>query len=245
MKLSAIIIAKNSESLIEECVLSVSFCDEVIVVDNGSTDATREIARKLNAKVLKNPGDDFAKQRNVGLSFASGEWVFYIDTDERVSEELKQSVLNAIAADNHAVYSVQRKNYYLGKHPWPKTEHLERLFRKSALREWRGELHETPVYTGHPKILDGFLLHFTHRDLSSMLVKTIVWSDIEAQLRARSHHPKMVWWRFFRVMFTGFFDSYIKQGGWKVGAAGLIESMYQGFSMFITYAKLWELQQKN
>lgn len=243
-KLSAIIIAKNSEAFIADCIDSVSFCNEVIVVDNGSTDNTREIAKRMHAKVLKNDGDNFATQRNVGLAFASGEWVFYIDTDERVSEELRKSILSTISSESHQVYYVQRKNFYLGKHPWPKIEKLERLFKKSALSGWKGELHETPVYAGSVGVLDGYLLHFTHRDLSSMLNKTIVWSDIEAQLRLQSHHPKMAWWRFFRVMLTGFWDSYVIQGGWKVGTAGLIESMYQAFSMFITYAKLWELQQK-
>ena len=71
------------------------------------------------------------------------------------------------------------------------------------------------------------------------------WSTIEAELRFKARHPKMTWWRFPRVMFTAFYDSYIKQKGYKVGAVGIMESMYQAFSIFITYAKLWELQNKN
>jgi hypothetical protein len=67
---------------------------------------------------------------------------------------------------------------------------------------------------------------------------------MEANLRIQANHPKMSWWRFFRVMFTAFYGSYIKQEGWRAGTAGLVESIYQAFSMFITYAKLWEKQQK-
>lgn len=78
-----------------------------------------------------------------------------------------------------------------------------------------------------------------------MVEKTNKWSDTEALLRFNSNHPKMTWWRFPRVMLTAFFNSYIRQGGWKAGAVGLIESVYQSFSMFITYAKLWELQNLN
>jgi hypothetical protein len=78
-----------------------------------------------------------------------------------------------------------------------------------------------------------------------MLNKTIDWSQTEAQLRYSGKHPKMAGWRFFRVMATGFFNSYIRQKGYKAGTAGLIESIYQGYSMFITYARLWEMQQKH
>ncbi len=77
-----------------------------------------------------------------------------------------------------------------------------------------------------------------------MLNKTIEWSNEEAMARLESNHPKMTWWRFPRVMITAFLGYYVKQGGWKVGTAGLIESIYQSFSAFVTYARLWELQRE-
>ncbi|MCX6791872.1 MAG: hypothetical protein NT149_02440, partial [Candidatus Gottesmanbacteria bacterium] len=70
------------------------------------------------------------------------------------------------------------------------------------------------------------------------------WSRLEANLRLDAHHPPVVWWRLLRVMTTGFSSSFFAQGGWRAGTMGWIESIYQGFSMFITYAKLWEVQQK-
>ena len=77
-----------------------------------------------------------------------------------------------------------------------------------------------------------------------MLAKTIKWSDTEAQLRYKNNHPRMTWWRFPRVILQAFYQSYIVQQGYKVGTVGVVESLYQSFSMFVTYAKLWELQQK-
>ena len=77
-----------------------------------------------------------------------------------------------------------------------------------------------------------------------MLNKTIEWSKIEAELRFKSDHPKMTWWRFPRVMIKAFINSYITQGGWKAGATGIVEGTYQAFSIFITYARLCELQEK-
>lgn len=271
IKISVIIIAKNAEELIKDCIKSVDFADEIIVIDDDSTDNTREVAKKLGARVIEESAKSFAEKRNIGLRHAKGEWVLYIDTDERVSKELKKSIQNVVtrgsddftqnsskqsdleeiassksSRNNDIVaYKLQRQNFYLGNNPWPKIEKLERLFRRANLKEWYGELHEGPRVEGLVGELEGLLFHYTHRDLSSMLSKTIEWSDKEAKLRFDAHHPKMALWRFPRVMLTTFIDSYFKQGGYKAGTVGLIESIYQAYSIFVTYAKLWELQQKS
>lgn len=241
MKLSAIVIAKNEEARIDRCISSLSFADEIIVVDNGSTDRTKEIARKKGADVVEAKGlHDFAKLRNTGKEKAHGDWFLYIDADEVVTPQLAKEIQNVTRPpDSYAIY---RKNFYLGQ-PWPFEEKILRLFHTSALKEWYGELHESPRVKGEVGTLHAPLLHDTHRTLEEMVVKTNEWSKIEALLRLRSGHPPVVWWRFLRVMLTAFFDSFVWQGGWRAGAVGWIESIYQAFSIFITYAKLWELQQ--
>lgn len=244
MLLSAIIIARNAEDVLQECLESVKFCDEIILVDDNSSDKTVHIAKSYGAKVIKGIDNDFAENRNIGLKEAKGKWVLYIDTDERVSTLLEKSILRAIQDSEFSAYKLQRKNFYLGKHEWPTVEKLERLFKKEYIKGWYGKLHETAKIEGSVGILEGYLLHFTHRDLTSMLNKTIEWSKIEAQLRYDTHHPKIVWWRLIRVMTAGFYDSYIKQGGWKAGTAGFIESIFQSYSMFVTYATLWEMQKE-
>lgn len=247
IKLSAIIIARNAQDIIGNCLDSVSFCDEVLVIDGGSTDKTKTIAKQKGASIIDGSGSDFSKQRNIGLAKAKGEWVLYIDTDERVTPSLREEIIkytNAPISQYNAL-KVYRQNYYFGNHPWPKIEKLERLFKKSALKGWYGQLHESPEVTGEIGQLNGILLHYSHQDLSAMVEKTNEWSTVEATLRFKQQHPVIVSWRFFRVMLTAFFDSYLKQGGWKAGTAGLVESIYQSFSIFITYAKLWEMQIKS
>lgn len=246
-KISAVILTRNSEEMIADCIDSVSFCDEVIVIDNGSTDRTLELVKLLGAKIYETKSKSFADLRNFGLSKVRTKWVLYIDDDERVSGELKNSIkghVSGIKGKEVAAYRIKRKNFYLGNHEWPQIETHTRLFNKNSLREWRGALHETPVVEGEISELDGFIMHYTHRNLSQMVKKTVEWSGIEAELRHKANHPKMSTWRFFRVMITAFYDSYIRQKGYKAGTAGLIESMYQAFSMFITYGRLWELQNK-
>ena len=247
IKLSAIILTKNSEAFIADCLDSVSFCDEVIVIDDNSIDRTPDLARHMGAHVFADESKSFAEKRNFGLKKTKGKWVLYIDSDERVSFELRKSIEEIIGKERSTVsaYRIKRKNFYFGDHEWPYIEKLERLFKKNKLEEWYGDLHETAKVDGEiEEIEDGFLLHHTHRDLTSMVEKTIKWSDVEADLRLKANHPKMSGWRFFRVMLTGFYGSYIKQEGWRAGTVGLVESIFQAFSMFITYARLWEKQNK-
>ncbi len=249
IKISGIVIAKNAENVIADCLESISFCDETIVVDNGSEDRTVEVAKRMNAKVFTFLGCDFSGLRNFGLHKAKGEWILYVDADERVTPSLRDEIkhqISNIINQNIVAFKIKRKNFYFGtsaKNEWPHIERNERLFRKNFLKEWKGILHESPIIVGEIGELDGYLLHYTHSDLYSMLEKTIEWSKLEADLRFKSNHPKITWWRFPRVMLTAFLDSYIYQQGWRVGVIGLIESMYQAFSIFVTYARLWEMQQ--
>jgi len=252
IQLSAIVIAKNEEPRIAKCLESLGFCDEIIVIDNGSTDKTLEIAKRHKALMIQVKETDFSSLRNVGKEKAKGIWILYVDADEIVTPELKKEIQGVISFSNpslvnpqHATisaYYINRCNYYLG-YKWPVRDKMQRLFLKDALIRWEGKLHETAVIDGEMGELHEPLIHNTHRTLEEMVDKTNEWSKLEAQLRFDSHHPKVVWWRFLRVMGIGFSQSFIKEGGWKAGTAGWIESIYQAFSMFITYAKLWEMQE--
>lgn len=245
MRISAIILTRNSENLLEDCLKSVKFCNEIIIVDAGSKDKTLEIAKSNGVKIIHSEPSDYAQSRNLGLKNATHDWILYIDTDERVSPELAKNIKKAISGSTDiSGYKLKRKNFYFGNHEWPYIEKLERLFKKDSLKGWYGKIHESPEVEGRVGLLDGYLLHYTHRDLSSMVEKTLEWSKIEAELRFKANHPKMAWWRFPRVMISAFLDSYIKQKGYKAGFVGILESTYQSFSIFVTYARLWELQNR-
>lgn len=244
--LSAVLIAKNEEKMIQDCIESLKFCNEIVVVDDGSEDRTAEIAKRFTDKVFKN--EDKSKGfveavRKFAINKASGDWVLIVDADERITKELADEITEAIKSNKYSGYKIVRKNYYLGNNPWPATEKMERLFKRDLIREWNWTLHGSPPVDNLGELKEP-MIHFTHSDLTSMLNKTIEWSDEEAKVRFNLKHPKMTWWRFPRVMLTAFLSYYVKQGGWRVGTAGLVESVYQSFSAFVTYAKLWELQNK-
>ena len=249
MKLSVIILTRNEEAMIKDCLESVKWADEIILVDTGSTDKTREIATKYQAKIIEvtSKKPDYASWRNKGLAVAKGDWVFYLDADERVTPGLRKEIEEVIKKNQGGAFAIPRRNFYLGKEvkhggSWP--DYVKRLFKKNKLKKWRGRLHEEPVYEGELSHLKEPMLHLTHRDLSAMVEKTRQWSKIEAELLYQAHHPPVTWWRILRIMMGEFWLRAIKQQGWQDGTVGWIEIIFQMFSRFITYARLWERQQK-
>lgn len=245
MKLSIIILAKNVENEIVPAIKSSQFADEVIVVDTGSTDRTIEICRKLGTKIVHAPGDSFAKWRNDGAKAAKGEWLMYLDSDERIPVRLAKEILTTIANPEHNSYTVSRYEIFLGKHleHWPDPR-VHRLMKKDALRRWEGKLHEQPKVEGTVGLLKQQMVHLSHKNIDEKLPNTLVWSKSEAKMLLDAGHPPMAGWRFVRIMLTEFWHRFFIQGLWRDGTEGWIEIIYQMFSKFVTYERLWEMQRK-
>lgn len=247
VSLTVIIPARNEEKMLVGCLKSVKWADEIIVVNNGSDDKTALLARSLGAKLIycKRNGINYSKPRNLGAKEASGEWLLYVDADERSTPSLKREIEKAIKNPAFAAYTIPRQNIFLG-HPmrhggwWP--DRVMRLIKKSQLEGWFGNLHEQPEIVGKIGAFENPLTHLTHRSLSEMLKKTNEWSALEAELLFKAHHPKMTWWRFLAVAGREFWYRGIVKLGFLDGTVGVIEIIYQMFSRMITYAKLWELQ---
>lgn len=257
MKISAIILVKNEENLIEACLKSLAWVDEVIVISNGSTDKTDDIATKNGARVVRYKGAGFSELRNRGLKEAKGDWIFYIDADERIMPELRSEIEDVIKNPQYKAYAIPRKNFVFGKemkHCGFTPDYVKRLFQKKAFKKWTGELHEEPNYFVDGQLVSGGkgmighlrnkLIHIKQGSLSEMVEKTNRWSEIEAQLMFDAHHPKMNLIRFFTAIFREFWLRMVKQLAFLDGAEGVIYGIYQVYSRFISYAKLWELQLK-
>jgi hypothetical protein len=232
VKISAIILIGGNydKTLLEKCLDSVSWCDEIVKVETDS----------LNGS--------FADWRNLGAKRARYEWLLYVDSDEIVSAKLKEMMLQVIASNEFSAYAIPRRNIFLGHTMrwggwWP--DFVVRLIRKDKLKGWFGELHEQPKITGTICHLKEPLVHTSHRSLSDMVEKTNRWSEIEAKLLYDSGHPSMNIFRFFSAGFREFWYRGIVKLGFFDGTVGVIEIIYQIFSRLITYSKLWELQLKH
>ena len=246
-KISAIVLTKNSEDLVADCLASISWIDEIVVIDDHSSDKTREIAKKAGCKVFTFSGN-FSEKRNFGAKKAIGDWFLYVDIDERVTPLLRKEIQKVIEGPQEiSAYAVPRRNIFLGHEMrwggwWP--DYVLRLIKKDSLLGWEGELHEQPKIQGGVGKLKESLTHISHRSLAEMVDKTNEWSLVEARLLLDSKHPKMTWWRFLSVGAREFWDRGIKKLGFLDGTVGVIEIIYQSFSRMITYAKLWEMQIK-
>ncbi|MBI2309842.1 glycosyltransferase family 2 protein [Candidatus Collierbacteria bacterium] len=253
MKLSAIVITNNSAAKIKGCLKSLKFADEIIVVDSGSTDKTKELVEKTGARVFEVENVGYSHSRNVGAQKAKGEWLLYIDADERVTPELEKAI-SVIAspvaglAMTFQSYKIYRKNIILGKwlkHGgwWPDPVH--RLIKKSALKEWTGKLHEYPIIDGNVGLITEPLVHFSKGSISEMVKNSRDFVPIEAQLKSDAGHPPVKIYHFVLAMWREFWTRGILKAGWLDGIVGIIEIFYQMFHQFMVYSILWQMQQSS
>lgn len=245
--ISVIVITKNEEDRIEACLESVKWADEIIVADNGSSDNTLKIAKKYTPKIFQYEGSDFAKLRNQSMERASGDWVFYVDADERVLLPLRQEIEGIVKTSSKSAYAISRKNIIFGQEvdygPY-KRDWMIRLFKKDKFKGWVGQVHEYGTFEGELGYSQNSLLHLTHRNLDQFILKSLEWSRIDARLRLEAGHPRMTKWRFVRILITEIYQQGILRKGFFGGTVGVIDSILQVFCFFMTYVRLWELQQE-
>ena len=239
-RLSATIIAQDEERDLPDCIASLQgFCDEILVVDGGSRDRTREIAASLGARVLDRTFDDFARQHEFARVEARGEWVLSIDADERASPELRRAPFGGAAA-----YSLPFRNHFRGiwlRHGgfWP-DRHV-RLFRRDSCRyDPERSVHEKLIVEGPIARLDAPILHYTYDSLQDCLAKMERYGEQAASMLFARGARAGAWeiaarplWRFVRgyVLRLGFLD----------GAPGAAMAWARAYEAFRRYARLWEL----
>ncbi len=286
--LSVLVITKNAQSKIEQCLDSVKkLADEIVILDTGSMDDTIKIAKTYGAKIVNSKGNNFAVWRGEAAKHAQGDWLFYIDYDEEVTQELAKEIQyivgsvkppasGPVGSSSHPTssvagslrslggtpsapatraldsslyaYKIPRKNHVFGrwlKHGgfWP--DYVLRLMKKEALVCWEGELHEQPVINGEVGTLTNALIHHKEDSLSDMIEKTNRYSVFEAKLLFKANHPPMAWWRFARIMSQELWYRLVVMGGILDGTEGILYGVYQMWSRFVTYAKLYELQRNS
>jgi glycosyltransferase involved in cell wall biosynthesis len=243
--LSAVLIAQNEEAKLADALHSVSFCEDVVVVDSGSSDRTREVAAGLGARVVVNaPWPGFVAQRDFAVREARHDWVLALDADERVSPPLREEILALRAGSfTHAGYRMPRVAFYLGRwirgtdwYPDPQV----RLFDRTRAR-WEGDLvHESVRVHGSVGRLRGEIEHHPYADLADHLGKidsyTTLWARQAFAAGRRTNVVDMTggaFWAFFR--------NFVLKRGFLLGSTGFIVSVLNTHYTFIKLAKLREL----
>lgn len=247
LPVTAIILTKNEQSMIVNCIESLSWCQEVIVVDSQSSDSTVQLAKRAGAIVYSTDKTSFAERRNYGLLKVRTPWVLYIDADERITPSLFSDISAFILKPSGAAMSFQRKNIHYGKyleHGGWENDIVTRLFLTEKLKGWKGSIHESPIFPGGSTLSAHPLVHLTHRNMYDGLVKSAQWTGYEAELLFQSKHPPVTVRTLLRKTCMEFFRRAFVYKGRKDGIEGWIEAMVQAMNRFIVYERLWELQQK-
>lgn len=242
-KLSVTVIALNQEANIGPCLESVSWADEIVVVDSGSEDRTLEVARTFTDRIFTIPWQGFGRTKNFALDQARMEWVFSLDTDERAPPALKEEILRVVQADGPlAGYRVPRKNYFAGrwiKHLGWYPDYTLRLFRRGQGRFRDREVHEEVVVAGPVGVLKTPLEHFSYQSVAEYAARQERYARLAAQELAnqgRRPYPGEVAWRPF---FT-FLNLFFLRRGFLEGSLGLTLAMLSSKYNFLKYQYLRE-----
>ena len=245
--LSVIVITKNEEALIQRCLESVQWADEIVVVDSGSTDRTLKIAEELNAKTYvtvdwRGPGP----QRNRAIAYATKDWVLALDADEWVSPELHREIHAVLGNPGHEAYRIPRLSSYCGRAMrhggwWP--DHVSRLFKRGNVRFGGGIVHDHLIAQGPVGTLKNPLLHEAFTDLEEVLHKLDSYSSWGAQTLyengTRAGLSKAVGhglWAFVRT--------YIVRAGFLDGREGLMLAVSNAEGAYYKYLKLMLLARR-
>jgi glycosyltransferase involved in cell wall biosynthesis len=246
--LSVAIITLNEEANLPRTLASIAWADEIVVVDSGSTDGTREIAESHRARVITETWRGFAAQKNFALSLCTSDWVLSLDADEAVSPELAASIRRATEAPPaHTAYSLPRRNFFLGRwirHGGYSPDAKLRLFPRGQGAFQETPVHETAVFAGKVEMLDGDLLHDAYPTLASYLDHMQRYSTLGAGIavaRGRTGRGLLSFLNgvLLNPLATFLYD-YVLRAGFLDGREGLLLHLYHSAYVSWKYAKAWE-----
>ena len=250
-KLSVVIITRNEELNIRRCLESVKWAEEIVVVDQFSTDRTQEICREYTSHIhQRDMVDGFGPQKQFGVGHATQDWILSIDADEWLSDELSQSLqglLNGEAPELHG-YEVMRRTRYLGHWVMHCGWHVPimRLFDRRHGGFNDRKIHETILVDGEVGLLDGELLHESYRSIRQHMEKLNLFSDFDAEVvdgRGVVLKPLNFWWYFAVKPILLFIRKFIFMQGFRDGISGFVISIFTGLATMIIYMKAWHLQE--
>jgi glycosyltransferase involved in cell wall biosynthesis len=244
MKISATIIVKNEEKNISDCLESLAFADEIVVVDSGSSDRTGEICRANPlVRFYERPWQGFGRQKNIAADLAQNDWIFNIDADERVSPELRESI---VAADvtRFDGFRVARENYFAGRCirrcGWYPDYNL-RFYNRQRCRFGDRLVHEAVECRGAAGLLQGNLIHYTYEGISDYLQRMDSYSSLAAKEVVKSGKSSGLCALLLRPPYT-FFKMYFLKQGFREGYHGLLLSVLYSIYTFLKYAKAREIR---
>jgi glycosyltransferase involved in cell wall biosynthesis len=250
MKISVTIIVRNEEDNIAAVCESVAWADEIVIVDSDSTDRTVEIARRYTGKVFNREFRGYKDKHEFADAQTTGDWIFWIDADERVTPELREAIEALQRRDPATLpdgFRIARRTRFLGRwirHSGWYPDYQMRLYRKAA-SYWDGVApHEVAHVRGRVETLPGELPHYTSHSLSDHHLRSDSYTTLAAgYLHGKGRRARGV--DLFALPIAAFVRAYLLKQGFRDGVPGLIIAMQTAYSVFLKYAKIWEQDNTN
>jgi glycosyltransferase involved in cell wall biosynthesis len=246
LKISAVVITKNEELNIKECLETLRWADEIIIIDSNSTDNTTEIAAKFTDKIFLIDSDVFSEKRIMSFEKCSNDWILFLDADERLTPELQEELININPAIDIKGYRINRRNYYFGqwlKHSGVYPDKHIRLFNKQFANITPRIIHEGVEINGNVAELSGEMIHYSFRDMTHMIDKINLYSTLEAREKLENNKQISKLGVFTHAVST-FLRVYISRKGFKDGSGGFFISFCYSMVSFLSLLKLLKLQKK-
>lgn len=249
--ISAIVITYNEEGNIRECLESLKWCNEIIVVDSGSTDKTTDIAREQNARVIlaESNSNTYGAKRNLGIDEAKGEWIIWIDADERITPLLEAEIKELINSTNpESAYLINRKSYFINKfikHSGWYPDYTLRLFQKSSeIRFNLLQVHESAQYNGKTGKLKNDITHYTVKTFEHYINKLNIYTTLSAKELYSNCKKASIIDIIFRPAIA-FFKMYFLKLGILDGYMGIVLCTLSSIHVMVKYSKLYYLNKSN
>ncbi|QIE58028.1 glycosyltransferase family 2 protein [Rasiella rasia] len=237
---SVIIPTYNEAAYIEGALQSVLFADEIIVIDSYSTDETVSIAKQYTNTILLREFDNFSAQKNHALQKATGDWVLFVDADERVTHSLENEIKETLANPKHGGYKLNFPHFYMNRFLYHHSDDVLRLVQRNGA-SFSGSVHEKLQCTGSIGKLRHPMLHYTYKGLQNYITKKESYAWFQAEQRFEKGE-RTTWAKLVIKPCYRFFSSYIVKGGFRDGVPGLTVAAVNAYGVFQRYVKLRLLQ---
>ncbi|MBL4662798.1 MAG: glycosyltransferase family 2 protein [Flavobacteriaceae bacterium] len=238
--LTVIVPTFNEETYLEAALDSVRFADEIIVVDSYSVDGTAKIAEKFNCVFLQRTFDNFSNQKNFAMEHATGDWILFLDADERITYPLQLEIKEAIESGKHGGYKLSFPHFFMNRFLYHHSSDVLRLVPRKRTK-YSGLVHEKLNHEGSVGKLKTPVLHFTYRGLDHYIEKREGYAWFQAEQLQKKGKKATLFLLFIKPTYR-FFSSYFLKGGFKDGIPGLAISAVNAYGVFSRYAKLMLLQ---
>lgn len=234
--ITVIIPTYNEENYIQDCLRSVSFANQLIIIDSYSSDKTLKIIEDFNCEVIQRKFDNFSNQKNEAIKLAKSDWILFLDADERVTEKLKFEILETINNPKHDAYKIKFPHFYMNRFLYHTENKVVRLVKNKDIH-FEGEVHEKLLHLGTVGLLKNFMIHYTYKGLFHYIKK----KDSYAWFQAKMAKDKNKTANYFNLVFKPFyrfFHTYIIRKGFLDGVPGLAVATIDAYGVFSRYVKM-------